>query len=66
MDSDYIPSSLFSSLTDQLKPKGIFFAIFMGDLYLCKEGGHNIGVRTIGELKAAYFKLTNEQLIIPE
>ena len=66
MDSDYIPPGLFTKLKNQFKSTNVYAEIFMGDLYLCKEGGRNIGIRTISELKAAYFKLTNEQLIVPE
>ena len=65
-DTDYIPSGLFTKLENQFKATNMYAEIFMGDLYLCKDGGGNIGIRTIGELKLAYFKLTNDQLIIPE
>ncbi len=63
MDSDYIPGKLLN----KFKFKGsVHFEFHMGDLYLTKNDYRLIGIRTIGELKAAYFKLTNEQLIIPE
>ncbi len=63
-DSEYISAKIRNEVSSQLTLKGLYFEIFMGELYLCKSGGRNIGIRTIGELKAAYFKLTNETLII--
>ena len=65
-DEDYIPAELFGKIKDQY-PEGLYMAFDMGELYMGRDGYNYrpIGVRTIKELKDAFLKLTDKELIIP-